>query len=411
MSSTYSAESVGSASALSEQECEPSDSVSAMNTAELCLGNIGRESSASKTSAPLTQTDWVGWDESMSSPVDSPVSPSPSPERREARRTTATSGRKCLGLLHSRDPLGSLLKTLLGSSRWHSTMCSLTWRVSATPHGRLLFRLQVSERPTEEIDSGSLLPTPTAMGGGGTSRSGERIGETPTLQGMARKGMLDLWPTPTATPYGTTNNGKRGDGTTYRTAGKPSLQTMAQRGMLPTPRCCSGLRSSGMNRTELYEAVKLWPTPTAGDAKSSGSRNLPGSKAHTGVSLTDAVRFGNSSTPRRSPMWPTPTATLGPNGGLVTSRKAKEGGTLIEAVSARTMWPTPAARDYRHPNLQSYEDRGGGKKGEQLPNVIGGPLSPRWVEWLMGYPDEWTACDASETPSSRRSLKKSAGPS
>jgi len=40
----------------------------------------------------------------------------------------------------------------------------------------------------------SLLPTPTdASKGGGTSRSGDRINETPTLQGMARKGMM---PTP-----------------------------------------------------------------------------------------------------------------------------------------------------------------------------------------------------------------------
>ena len=34
----------------------------------------------------------------------------------------------------------------------------------------------------------------------------------------------------------------------------------------------------------------LLPTPTAGDGKSSGSRNLPGSGAHPGTSLTDVVR-------------------------------------------------------------------------------------------------------------------------
>lgn len=32
------------------------------------------------------------------------------------------------------------------------------------------------------------------------------------------------------------------------------------------------------------------PTPTAGDAKSSGNRTLPGSSAHPGTSLTDAIR-------------------------------------------------------------------------------------------------------------------------
>lgn len=73
-----------------------------------------------------------------------------------------------------------------------------------------------------------------------------------------------------------------------------------------------------------------------------------------GVSLTDAVRYGNSTTPR---------------------------------------WPTPAARDYRYPNARTYSERGGGKKGEQLPNVIGGPLNPTWVEWLMGFPAGWTALE------------------
>lgn len=60
-------------------------------------------------------------------------------------------------------------------------------------------------------------------------------------------------------------------------------------------------------------------------------------------------------------------------------------------VTASSSWPTPANRDYRYPNARAYSARGGGKKGEQLPNAVGGPLSPRWVEWLMGFPDEWTA--------------------
>ena len=43
-----------------------------------------------------------------------------------------------------------------------------------------------------------IYPTPTdASTGGGSSRSGERINETPTLQGMARKGMLDGTPSQT----------------------------------------------------------------------------------------------------------------------------------------------------------------------------------------------------------------------
>lgn len=54
----------------------------------------------------------------------------------------------------------------------------------------------------------------------------------------------------------------------------------------------------GKRLLELPDALALLPTPTQGDHKASGSRNLVGSKAHMGVSLTDAVRFGNSQTPR-----------------------------------------------------------------------------------------------------------------
>lgn len=162
MSSTCSAVLADSVSGLSEQGCEPLRSANETSIAAPSCESTGLTCPASMTYTPLTQTDWLGLDESISSVEASRVSPSPSPESRELRRMTATSGRKCAALLHSRDPLGSLAKTLLASSRWHSTMCSLTWKVSATPRGRLLFRLVPSMLPTDETGSGSLLATPTA---------------------------------------------------------------------------------------------------------------------------------------------------------------------------------------------------------------------------------------------------------
>ena len=70
---------------------------------------------------------------STSSVEESPVSPSVKRAIAKEKRTTDTSGRTCLKLLNTKNPLGSLSKTLLASSTWHSTMCLLTWKVKTTP--------------------------------------------------------------------------------------------------------------------------------------------------------------------------------------------------------------------------------------------------------------------------------------
>lgn len=114
----------------------------------------------------------------------------------------------------------------------------------------------------------------------------------------------------------------------------------------------------------------------------------------------------------------------------------------------------PTNRDYRYPNAKSYSERGGGKKGEQLPNqvaqlvgwptaraedgescgnhpeamdsltgvtrVLGmttnssdqtpkgsiGALNPAFACWLQGYPVEWLSCVDWATASSRRRRPK-----
>jgi hypothetical protein len=57
-----------------------------------------------------------------------------------------------------------LLKTLMLSSEWGSTLVSLAWRPKATPQGRLLFQLAVSGLSTEET-AASLLGPPTVNDG------------------------------------------------------------------------------------------------------------------------------------------------------------------------------------------------------------------------------------------------------
>ena len=82
---------------------------------------------------------------------DSPASRSAAPGSAEAVKMTVSSGLKCCGLSRKSGQLGLLEKTLLGASTWRSTRCFLTWKVSATPAKRLLFRLVPSTLRTGEI--------------------------------------------------------------------------------------------------------------------------------------------------------------------------------------------------------------------------------------------------------------------
>ena len=86
-----------------------------------------------------------------------------------------------------------------------------------------------------------------------------------------------------------------------------------------------------------------------------------------------------------SGLWPTPVAE-----GDRTTNYAQGGTSLGFAVRN---WPTPACHD-----------RKGATGGPCLTMVIGGTLSPMWVEWLMGWPVGWTDCDALETGKFRQWL-------
>ena len=138
-----------------------------------------------------------------------------------------------------------------------------------------------------------LLPTPsTAMTAGFTRDETKRAAKT---SGGNRKGHQGnellrrvLLPTPTARDW--------------KGPGFPGQLPNAVRELWPTPRA-SDDRSPGISPGHSPPLIvevrkRLIPTPTAGDSKASGSRNLEGSKAHAGVSLTDWATSGSSTEPR-----------------------------------------------------------------------------------------------------------------
>ena len=60
-------------------------------------------------------------------------------------------------------------------------------------------------------------------------------------------------------------------------------------------------------------------------------------------------------------------------------------------LSAQVLFPTPTV-------CGNYNRKGASStSGNGLATVVGGPLNPLWVEWLMGWPIGWTALEPLET--------------
>jgi len=94
-------------------------------------------------------------------PEASRVSHSVLPGSEQARKMTASSGRRWFPLLSLSGRLGLLVRMCLGSSRWGSTHAFLTWNVLVTPAKRSVFQLVPSGPDISDNESG-LWPTPNA---------------------------------------------------------------------------------------------------------------------------------------------------------------------------------------------------------------------------------------------------------
>lgn len=109
------------------------------------------------------------------------------------------------------------------------------------------------------------------------------------------------------------------------------------------------------------------------------------------LSMPEHLTEGNA-----SGLWPTPLHSEARQG-LQIRRPGKKG-SQISLTTAVRMYPTPTAQD--------ASNNGGPAQMERnmvpLNGVIGGPLNPEWVEWLMGWPVGWTGCAALETDKFRQ---------
>lgn len=335
-----------------------------------------------------------------SSRVVSPVSRSVSQEVEKEQMTTDISGQKCLESLKSLSQGGLLAKMcealLVSKTAWYSKQCALTWKVKVTKYKRSIFQLSASAHRTKEKEFG-LWRTPDAVSGGSNlpgiqkaldqghlkRPSGQQI--QVRLQDQVKEPRL--WPTPRAKEPGRTTKGY-GRGLAELVEGKEQL-----------------------------ESKKMWPTPTQGmwkqDVNDNGEYAKRIQKKGNQIMLPAAVK-----------LWPTPTNQSAGKGKFLETLTTKEGepakqgeraynpktGKHVQITLDRAvkLWPTPTVNDSKNNAGPSQFKR----KGTNLNVAVAkagetsGTLNPTWVEWLMGYPAEYTDLKDWETLSSRKSRKK-----
>lgn len=199
-----------------------------------------------------------------SSVGDSLANPSAMPASGKAKTMFAGSGRKCAALLKHSGPLGLLEKTFLALFPRGLMASSLTWKVCATAHGHLFFRLARSVRRTsasasslwvEETTSdqntqvGNSWATPLAQDGKQANAPANYHRNNLTGQ-IQRLYLPRQWPTPSAMNPNETE----------------SLQSWEARRAAVKQQQKNG---NGFG-TPLGVAVRLWPTPKASDGEHGG---------------------------------------------------------------------------------------------------------------------------------------------
>jgi hypothetical protein len=259
-------------------------------------------------------------------------------EKEKEQQMIAISGMKLLESLPNANRGGLLekmLKDLLTSTTaWSSDRCKLIWKSKVSKSNVLLFQLQASVLGIKGKESG-LLPTPT------------------TMDHIDRKGMR---------PSRAATNRKTG-----------YLSEMIK--MYPTP-----TQDSASERTKKYKqggtplpmAVKMFPTPTAGCVE--------GGEQSSRVEMTE-------------------------NGGFILRKKNKPemtfGAKLSDAMIflEKQLYNTPTTNDAKNltfPKSQTNRTSIVGNLIQQEQIKPGGKLNPNFVEFLMGYPMNWTKIDQAE---------------
>ena len=343
----------------------------------------------------------------MSLLEDFPVNPSASQVNKKEQTTTAISGQKCLDSLGRSNPnslLGRMCKDLLTSkTAWYSDRCKTNWKVKVSKSNVSLFQLQASVLGTKGTESGLwLTPSTTDYSQRSPDAMKKRI---EMREKMGRK---------TVPPGGLSEQVQYGKPITDMRDVEKHLRSKKQSFPTPTTFDSNEINKprkphpGGGQKPPLNQVVKMYPTPTQDSASE----------------RTKKYKQGGTPLPLAVKMYPTPTAS-DIEGGAAKDVQIKDGHFFrenkkgerwgVKLRDAMEMYPTPTARDYKD---LGYQPTWKPSRDKSVPRTVlknnkpGGKLNPTFVEFLMGFPMNWTKTELTEskplvTQSSHKSQESS----
>jgi hypothetical protein len=189
-----------------------------------------------------------------------------------------------------------------------------------------------------------------------------------------------------------------------------------------------GLPPAIAERLTCESESSLWLTLTAEDCERGGPKETKQMIRHElGEDVPSTYKRLRSQAAARACLLPTVVASTGSfnrsglDGPIRPSLYGMARAGMVPTLTAQQNMLCPSMQKWPShratlPTLTRRDDKGPGpahtKSGVDLPQAIGGHLSPTFCEWLMGFPEGWTrlepASEHSVTPSSRSARKSSA---